>query len=307
MSDVCGARPMPGAVQSCTMPPHDDADGHYDAVHNLSWPGGSGRILTEPTSDVPTGEVRLSPNGRDLAIRNRDDRHFPWRVTDGSQRADSQVAGWQPYPPPPVPTDRLPIDGDLAHRLADDAIGLFLEAVGDPEGGICVGADEVATAASAAVREVVEGATTVLPADPIKRLRAIAERAVTARLRYSYPAAIVSCEQVEDGSVGITLNSGGNACAVAEALAVAGIEHEDTGGKMLRVSAEALENAAAPQPADIAEVLRQVVLDWVPEDLEPHEQPCACSGHRARRMLALLGVNAVPDWPADRHAVTGRD
>jgi hypothetical protein len=43
--------------------------------------------------------MRLSPDGRDLAICNRPDPYFPWRVTDGSQRAHSQVADWQPVIP----------------------------------------------------------------------------------------------------------------------------------------------------------------------------------------------------------------
>jgi hypothetical protein len=42
--------------------------------------------------------MRLSPDGMNLAIRNRDDRWFPWRVTDGSQRSDQQVADWHPIP-----------------------------------------------------------------------------------------------------------------------------------------------------------------------------------------------------------------
>jgi hypothetical protein len=39
-------------------------------------------------------EIRISPDSQDVAIRNRDDHYFPWRVTDGSQRSDKQVADW---------------------------------------------------------------------------------------------------------------------------------------------------------------------------------------------------------------------
>lgn len=44
-------------------------------------------------------EARWSPDGRNLAIRNRDDKYSPWRVTDGSQRSDRQVADWLPVAP----------------------------------------------------------------------------------------------------------------------------------------------------------------------------------------------------------------
>jgi hypothetical protein len=47
---------------------------------------------------VSEAEIRISPDGRDVAIRNRDDKWFPWRVTDGSQRSDGQVADWKQLP-----------------------------------------------------------------------------------------------------------------------------------------------------------------------------------------------------------------
>lgn len=43
-----------------------------------------------------TPEIRLSPDGRDVAIRNSNARFHPWRVTNGDQYTDAQVAGWLP-------------------------------------------------------------------------------------------------------------------------------------------------------------------------------------------------------------------
>ncbi|MCW3041536.1 MAG: hypothetical protein JWM31_3441 [Solirubrobacterales bacterium] len=59
------------------------------------------RTVDKPATDMgesgmADAPMRISPDGRDLAIRNRDYDYFPWRVTDGSQRADKQVADWLP-------------------------------------------------------------------------------------------------------------------------------------------------------------------------------------------------------------------
>jgi hypothetical protein len=63
--------------------------------------------------------------------------------------------------------DLLPVEDRLARTLADNAIGLFLE-YRDVHGY------EEAAAAMAAVRDVVEGATTVL-IDPDLRARTVPE------------------------------------------------------------------------------------------------------------------------------------
>lgn len=42
------------------------------------------------------GEMRVSPDGLNVAVRNRDDRWNPWRVTNGGYYADAHVADWLP-------------------------------------------------------------------------------------------------------------------------------------------------------------------------------------------------------------------
>lgn len=47
--------------------------------------------------DAP--EVRLSPDGYNVAIRNRDSKTAPWRVTNGGYYRDDQVSEWTPLLP----------------------------------------------------------------------------------------------------------------------------------------------------------------------------------------------------------------
>lgn len=44
-------------------------------------------------------EIRVSPDGRNVAIRNRDDKCSPWRVTNGGYYSDDLVADWYPLVP----------------------------------------------------------------------------------------------------------------------------------------------------------------------------------------------------------------
>lgn len=46
-----------------------------------------------------TPEVRLSPDGGEVAIRNNDSAHAPWRVTNGGHYRDEQVRDWTPLLP----------------------------------------------------------------------------------------------------------------------------------------------------------------------------------------------------------------
>jgi hypothetical protein len=49
-----------------------------------------------------TPEVRLSPDGQAVAIRNRDSQHWPWNGTHGcvwTAYSDEQVADWTPLLP----------------------------------------------------------------------------------------------------------------------------------------------------------------------------------------------------------------
>lgn len=43
-------------------------------------------------------EVRLSPDGQNVAIRNGTE-WSPWRVSDGGRYSDSQVSDWRPLLP----------------------------------------------------------------------------------------------------------------------------------------------------------------------------------------------------------------
>lgn len=47
--------------------------------------------------DAP--EVRLSPSGQEVAIRNNPSNHAPWRVTNGGHYRDAQVSNWTPLLP----------------------------------------------------------------------------------------------------------------------------------------------------------------------------------------------------------------
>lgn len=54
----------------------------------------SPRPAAPDTTGELRDEIRISPDGRNVAIRNRDDKFSPWRVTDGSYRSDASVADW---------------------------------------------------------------------------------------------------------------------------------------------------------------------------------------------------------------------
>jgi hypothetical protein len=41
-------------------------------------------------------QLRLSPDGLNVAIRNRDSKTHPWRVSNGGYYRDDQVEGWYP-------------------------------------------------------------------------------------------------------------------------------------------------------------------------------------------------------------------
>jgi hypothetical protein len=41
-------------------------------------------------------QIRLSPDGLNVAIRNRDSKTHPWRVSNGGYYRDDQVEGWHP-------------------------------------------------------------------------------------------------------------------------------------------------------------------------------------------------------------------
>jgi hypothetical protein len=99
------------------------------------------RHTFEPEDVAGTWPMRRSPDGRDLAICNRLDAYFPWRVTDGSQRSDRQVEDWQPVIPaidPPamqaplgvtdtyVPPGNVVIIGPGVTAWSADEGGLFL-------------------------------------------------------------------------------------------------------------------------------------------------------------------------------------
>lgn len=55
-------------------------------------------------------EVRLSPDGRDVAIRNGAYEHSPWRVSNGGHYADSHVREWTPLRPVSNEDGAEPVD-----------------------------------------------------------------------------------------------------------------------------------------------------------------------------------------------------
>jgi hypothetical protein len=124
---------------------------------------------------------------------------------------------------------KLPIDGELARLLADNAIGLFLECRDDH------GHSE-REARALAISEVVEGATTVLddetpPEPPFpQRVEDIARKAIFDRLSYAWPQAIRAVDVTADGVTTLHFNSGGNALAARNALRAAGVACNDEGG-----------------------------------------------------------------------------
>lgn len=120
--------------------------------------------------------------------------------------------------------EHLPIHPDLARTLADDAIDLFLEyrdahAHSEPD------------ARSAAVRDVVLGATTTLeegvtgPPYRYDDIVGMIQTAVTVRLRYADPNVIRAAALDERRRVLLVrLNSGGNFIAAEQALTSARID-----------------------------------------------------------------------------------
>lgn len=47
-----------------------------------------------------TPEVRLSPDGQQIAIRTRDSKHWPWHGLYGNAYTDDLVSEWTPLTPP---------------------------------------------------------------------------------------------------------------------------------------------------------------------------------------------------------------
>lgn len=52
---------------------------------------------------MSTPEVRQSPDGQEVAIRNGWSQHAQWRVSNGGHYRDEQVSDWTPLLPVSTP------------------------------------------------------------------------------------------------------------------------------------------------------------------------------------------------------------
>jgi hypothetical protein len=216
---ICGNRPIPGDSLRCTYAAgHDDDDGHYDKDRDVTWPGGTGPIamiavpdgvtdrhlsLAAAVSTTGTEQQRVFAVAKAIADAELRGAQHPTCVNCGEVAVDHLAGGkcptpagapanWERHTFEPVAKATLPIDGGLARTLAENTLGLYDEYRSEH------GYDEE-HARMAAIADVVEGATTVLPEDeagrPIPELVAEA-RAIMADTRVTDAGVI---ERLVDG------------------------------------------------------------------------------------------------------------
>jgi hypothetical protein len=179
---ICGNRPIPGDSLRCTFAAgHDDDDGHFDADRNVSWPGGQGPILTIAVPEGVTNR-HLALADAVMAGGTEQQRRFAIAkvIADAELRGASSptclncgevavdhLAGGKCPTPAGAPanwarhifepaTTSLPIGSALARTIAENTMGLYEEYRSEH------GYDEE-HARMAAIADVVEGASTVLP------------------------------------------------------------------------------------------------------------------------------------------------
>lgn len=67
---------------------------------------------------METSPIKISPDGHNVAIRNRKSPRYPWRVTTGGYYTDEQVAAWIELAVAAPPPEQMTEDDAVAALLA---------------------------------------------------------------------------------------------------------------------------------------------------------------------------------------------